>query len=95
LAPSPVAAASYLSIPFAARLAMAFCFGVHGMKDPVLRRRWWLIPLRDAFGFFLWAVALFSNRISWQESKYYVDQGHLIPVTPPTVTKLKQAEKIL
>jgi ceramide glucosyltransferase len=85
VAPSRFAAIAYLSIPLAARLALAFSFGMHGMKDPLLPRRWWLIPLRDATGFFFWAVTLFSNRVSWRESKFYVQRGRLIPITPPAV----------
>ena len=87
LAPSRLAAIAYLGIPLAARLAMAFSFGVYGIKDPLLPRRWWLIPLRDAIEFLIWAVALFSNQVSWRESKYYVRRGRLIPVTPHSGTK--------
>jgi len=87
LAPSRLAAVAYLGIPLAARLAMAFSFGVYGIKDPLLPRRWWLIPLSDAIEFLIWAVALFSNQVSWRESKFYVRRGRLIPVKPPYVTK--------
>jgi ceramide glucosyltransferase len=94
MAPSRLAAIGYLGIPLAARLAMAFSFGAYGVKDPLLRRRWWLIPLRDAFGFFIWVVALFSNRVSWRGSKFYVRRGRLIPRARPAVTKPKQSERI-
>jgi ceramide glucosyltransferase len=87
LATSRPAAVAYLSIPLAARLAMAFSFGVFGVKDPLLPRRWWLIPLSDAFGFLVWAVALFSNQVSWRDSKFYVRRGRLISVRPPSATK--------
>jgi ceramide glucosyltransferase len=95
VAPSRLAAIGYLVIPLAARLAMAFSFGAYGMKDPLVRRRWWLIPLHDAVEFFIWMVALFSNRVSWRESKFSVWQGRLIPVTPRVVTQSQQPEKIL
>jgi ceramide glucosyltransferase len=85
MAPSRLAAIGYLGIPLAARLAMAFSFGAYGMKDPLLYRRWWLIPLRDAMDFFIWVVALFSDRVSWRGSKFYVQRGRLIPITPPAV----------
>ena len=68
-------------------MAMAFSFGVYGIKDPPLPRGWWLIPLRDAFEFLIWAVALFSNQVAWRESKFYVRRGRLILVRPPSVTK--------
>jgi ceramide glucosyltransferase len=95
VAPSRLAAIGYLGIPLAARLAMAFSFGACGMKDPLLRRRWWLIPLHDAIGFFIWVVSLFCNRVSWRGSKFYVRRGRLIPLARPAVTEPKQSERIL
>jgi ceramide glucosyltransferase len=95
VAPSRLAAIGYLGIPLAARLAMAFSFGAYGMKDPLVRRRWWLIPLRDALEFIVWVAALFSNRISWRASKFYVRRGRLIPVAQPTAAEPKQAENLL
>jgi ceramide glucosyltransferase len=91
LASSRLIAIAYLGIPLAARLAMAFTFGLHGLKDPLLRRRWWLIPVRDAVGFFIWAAALFSNRVSWRESKFYVRRGQLIPVASPVAPRHSRA----
>ena len=84
-APSRLAAIGYLAISLAARLAMAFSFGAYGMKDPLLPKRWWLIPMRDGIEFLIWVIALFSNRISWRGSKFYVRRGRLIPVSLPTV----------
>jgi len=87
LAPSRLAAIAYLGIPLAARLAMAFSFGVYGIRDRLLPRKWWLIPLSDAIEFLIWVVALFSNQVSWRGSKFYVRRGRLIPATPPSGTK--------
>jgi ceramide glucosyltransferase len=86
VAQSRVVAVGYLGTYLVTRLAMALTFGAYGMKDPLLRRRWWLIPLRDAMGFFIWVGSLFSNRISWRESEFYVRRGRLIPATPPAGT---------
>jgi len=93
VAPSRLAAIGYLAIPLAARLAMAFSFGVYGMKDPLLPRRWWLIPLCDAIEFFIWVLALFSNRISWRESRFYVRRGRLIPITSPATARHSRASE--
>jgi ceramide glucosyltransferase len=90
LAPSSVAAIGYLGTYLVTRLGMAFSFGVYGLKDPLLRRRWWLIPVRDALGFFIWVAGFFSNRISWRESKFYVRQGRLIPLGPLTAREHRQ-----
>ena len=91
VAPSRVAVIGYLGTYLLTRLAMAFTVGAYGLKDPLLRRRWWLIPLRDAVGFFIWAATLFSNRVSWRKSKFYVRRGRLIPVTPPAVARHSRA----
>jgi ceramide glucosyltransferase len=90
VAPSRVAAIGYLGIPLVTRLAMAFTFGAHGLKDPLLPRKWWLIPLHDGIWFFIWATTLFFNRVSWRASKFYVRRGRLIPVTPRAVSEPKQ-----
>lgn len=92
--PSRIAAIGYLGTCLLARLAMAFTFGAYGLKDPLLRRRWWLIPLLDAAGFFIWVAALFSNRVSWRESQFYVRRGRLIPVTVPAGTEAKQTGQV-
>ena len=77
-APSLIASLTCLFIPLAARLALAFSFGAYGMKDPVLARIWWLIPLRDALEFVIWLLALFWNRVRWGDSEFYVRRGRLI-----------------
>ena len=80
VAPSRLIAIGCLAIPLAARLGVALSFGVYGMKDPLLARRWWLIPLRDAFEFLVWVLALLSNRVRWGDAEFYVRRGRLIPV---------------
>jgi len=91
VAPSRLVAIGYLAIPLAARLAMAFSFGSYGMKDPLLPKRWWLIPLRDALELFIWVATLFSNSVIWRGSKYYVRRGHLIPATSPAIARHSRA----
>ncbi len=95
LAPSRLIALAYLAFPLAARMALAFSFGAYGMKDPLLPKKWWLIPLRDALEFCVWVGALFTNRISWRESKFYVRRGRLIPVTQTAVREIQQPEEVL
>ena len=82
LAPSRLLALGFLAIPLAARLGVAISFGAYGMKDPVLARRWWLIPLRDALEFLVWVLALLSNRVRWGDAEFYVRRGRLIRVRP-------------
>ena len=78
MAPSHLIAIACLTVPLAARLGVALSFGAYGMKDPLVARRWWLIPLRDALEFLTWVLALLSNRVRWGGSEFYVRRGRLI-----------------
>ncbi len=87
VAPSRLLATGYLAAYLACRMAAAFSVGVWGLQDPWLRRRWWLVPLHDAFAFLIWLASLFRNRVRWQESEYYVQKGRLIPIISPPVSE--------
>jgi ceramide glucosyltransferase len=76
--PSRMIVAGYAITCLALRFAMAFTVGGWGLQDPLLRRKWWLVPLRDALGFLVWLASLFLNQIRWQGSLYYIRKGRLI-----------------
>ena len=40
------------------------------LKDPLCRRRWWLIPLQDLLSFAFWLAGFFGNTIEWRGRKY-------------------------
>jgi len=75
-------AAGYLAVYLALRLGMAWTVGVWGLKDPLLRRKWWLVPLRDATAFLVWLASFFRSRINWRGDEFYVRKGRLIPIEP-------------
>jgi len=62
------------------RLAMAWTVGVWGLRDQVLRKKLWLVPLVDALGFIIWALSFVSSRIHWRGSRFYVRGGRLVPL---------------
>src|SRR5215469_3230090 len=72
--------AAYLLIYLVLRLGMAWTIGVWGLHDPVVRRKLWLIPIRDALNFLVWVAAFFSSRVSWRGKEYLVKDSNLIPV---------------
>jgi hypothetical protein len=49
----------------------------------LLRRRMWLVPLRDATGFLTWIAGYFFTRINWRGSGFHVVHGKLVPVEQP------------
>ncbi|HET6144793.1 MAG TPA: bacteriohopanetetrol glucosamine biosynthesis glycosyltransferase HpnI [Candidatus Acidoferrales bacterium] len=80
VAPSLAVATFYLVGYFALRFAMAWIVGVWGLRDPVLRRRFWLLPVRDFFSFFVWLASFARNRIEWRGSSFTLENGRMIPV---------------
>jgi ceramide glucosyltransferase len=79
VAPSSIVAAIYFGAYVALRLAMAWSVAVWGLGDVRVIRKWWLLPLRDALGFFVWLGGLFLNRIHWRGRDFVVQHGRLIP----------------
>jgi len=77
-------AAAYVLAYFALRIAVYWTVGVWGLRDPVVRRTWWLAPVRDTADFAVWVASFFSNRISWRGRQFRVDNGLLIPLDRPS-----------
>jgi ceramide glucosyltransferase len=83
IAPSAAIAVAYLLAYFVLRLTMAWTVGVWGVGDDVLRRRIWLVPLRDAIYFIVWLGSFASSRIHWGGEEYIMRKGQLVAVAPP------------
>jgi len=62
------------------RLSMAFAVGVRVLHDQTVRRRWWLIPLRDAVHFVVWLASFASNRVTWGDAQFVMKNGQMVPV---------------
>lgn len=69
----------YLGGYLVARYLMACTVGVWGMKDAVLRRKWPLVPVRDAIAFCTWAASIFNSRVTWRGGAFYLRKGRLVP----------------
>ena len=80
IAPARWMAASYLVAYAALRFMMAWTVGVWGVNDEVLRKKIWLVPLRDAFYFVIWMASFGSNRITWGSDEFLVRDGKMIPI---------------
>ena len=82
IAPSVAVGAAYLCAYVVLRFAMGWAVGAWGLRDPVLRRRFWLLPLRDFFSFFVWLASFGMNRIEWRGSSFTLEKGRMVPVAP-------------
>jgi ceramide glucosyltransferase len=89
VAPAKWVAGCYLLAYLVLRLAMAWTVGVWGIGDDVLRRKPWLVPLRDAIHFVVWMASFGSNRITWGENEYHVEKGKLVPAGEPDSSKTR------
>jgi ceramide glucosyltransferase len=80
LAPARWIAVVYLLAYLILRLAMAWTVGIWGVGDEVLRRKFWLVPLRDVIHFVVWLASFASNHIRWGSVEYVVRQGRMVPI---------------
>jgi ceramide glucosyltransferase len=79
-APTAALASAYVLGYLLLRYAVYLIIGARGLRDAVVRRTWWLAPLRDAASFGVWMASFFSNRITWRGLKFRVEKGILIPL---------------
>jgi ceramide glucosyltransferase len=76
--PSAVDAACYLFAYIACRYLMAF-FVSRSLHDPLVSRKWWLVPVRDAVSFAIWLVSIPNSHVTWRGRAFHVREGRLSP----------------
>jgi ceramide glucosyltransferase len=82
VAPAKWIAGVYLLAYLILRFAMAWTVGIWGVEDEVLRRKIWLVPLRDAIHFVIWLASFGSNHVRWGNVEYAIRQGRMVPLNP-------------
>ena len=80
-------ATGYLMAYLVLRLTMAWTIGVWGLGDPVVRKKIWLVPMRDAVNFFVWLAGFFFSKVQWRGKVYRVEGSCLIPLTAEEMAK--------
>jgi ceramide glucosyltransferase len=80
LAHTTAVAAFFLGAYLVFRFATAFAVGIGVLRDETVRRRWWLIPLRDAIHFVVWLASFASNRVTWGDAQFVMENGQMVPV---------------
>jgi ceramide glucosyltransferase len=81
VAPSAWIAAGYVAAYLLLRFAVTWVAGVWGIRDEVLRRRLWLVPVRDAIHFIVWLSSFGSNRVKWGGAEYAIEDGKMKEVS--------------
>ncbi len=81
VAPTTLVGASFLAAYLLLRLLVAWTVGVWGVRDDTVRRKPWLIPLRDAANVIVWIAGLFGDRVVWGGVQYVVHRGRMSPIS--------------
>jgi ceramide glucosyltransferase len=69
-----------LAVTLAMRLLMGWFVGVRCLGDAVLRRHFWLLPVRDIFSFLIWFLSLVGRKIEWRGQHFEIaDGGTMVP----------------
>lgn len=75
LAPSPASGAAAVALLYGVRLAVSTVFSRSFVRDDLLPRWLWLVPLRDMLAFFTWALSFLGNRVEWRGSRFILKPG--------------------
>ena len=81
--PSAWIGVGFLGAYLLLRSLMAWTVGVWGVQDEVLRRKLWLVPLRDAIHFAVWLAGFTSNRVKWGGVEFAIEGGKMREVNSP------------
>jgi ceramide glucosyltransferase len=79
IAPSWELAVGYALCYLLLRLTVAWLIGVRIIGDPVVRKKLWLVPVRDALNLWVYVASFFSNTVQWRGLPYRVRGSSLIP----------------
>jgi ceramide glucosyltransferase len=77
VAPTAWIGAAFVAAYLALRLLMAWVVGAWGVRDEVLRKKLWLVPVRDAIHFAVWVAGFASNRVTWGGVEYAIEGGRM------------------
>jgi ceramide glucosyltransferase len=87
VAPAKWLGVCYLVAYLILRFSMAWTVGVWGVHDETVRKKPWLVPVRDAVNFTVWLTSLFGNRIVWGGVEYTIDGGRMMRTSPVTAVE--------
>ncbi|HOV87728.1 MAG TPA: bacteriohopanetetrol glucosamine biosynthesis glycosyltransferase HpnI [Syntrophobacteraceae bacterium] len=69
-----------LFLAVGAQMALGWYVGVHFMKDRILKRYLFLLPLRDLLGLAVWCMVFCGNRVVWRGKTFRISSdGKMTP----------------
>jgi ceramide glucosyltransferase len=61
-----------LAVTVAFRAAAGFATAGWALRDPLVKRLWWLVPVQDVVSFAVWLAGFFGNTILWRGRRYHL-----------------------
>ncbi|HSB09260.1 MAG TPA: bacteriohopanetetrol glucosamine biosynthesis glycosyltransferase HpnI [Blastocatellia bacterium] len=61
-----------LGITLTLRMNMAWIIGVHWLRDEILKKYFWLVPVRDVLSFVIWCLSWVGNKVEWRGRTFEV-----------------------
>jgi ceramide glucosyltransferase len=52
------------------------------LRDPLIRKQWWLLPVQDVLGFLVWMGGFLGDTIVWRDRKCTVLRDGRLHVNP-------------
>lgn len=77
-----------LLVVWVTRLVMAWVVGVSCLKDPLVRKYLWFVPLSDLFGFLIWCYCFVGNKIEWRGQRLRLAKDGKMIAMPTQVSKV-------
>jgi ceramide glucosyltransferase len=63
------------------RLTMGWVIGVHWLRDRILKKYFWLVPVRDVLSFLIWCLSWVGKEVEWRGRVFEVARdGKMIQV---------------
>jgi ceramide glucosyltransferase len=60
---------------------MGWVIGVHWLGDRILKRHFWLVPVRDVLSFLIWCLSWVGKRVEWRGRLFEVARdGKMVQV---------------
>jgi ceramide glucosyltransferase len=64
------------------RAGAAFATAGNIVRDPITQKEWWLLPVQDVIGFFVWISGFVGDKIVWRNRKCTVLRDGRLHVNP-------------